>query len=167
MDVDPSHAIRAELERIEEDCIHSGKAHFNASERWARYNYWLGIPSVILSGVAGTAFLKDHGEVAAAISVVVTLLTSLITFLKPSERAAAHKSSGDQYLTLRNDARVFREIKLKYVCDQQAAVSGMDEFATRRNELNQASAQVSRRDFEKARAGIVQGEAKHHVDRQK
>ena len=161
---DPKPAIQAELQRIEEDCIHSGKAHFNAGDRWARYHYCLGIPSVVLSALAGAAFFKNYGDVAGIMSAIVAILTSLMTFLKPSERAAAHKGSGDQYLTLRNDARVFREIRLAYACDEQAAIAGMDEFTKRRNELNQASAQFSRKDFEIARAGIDQGEAAHRVD---
>ncbi len=157
-------AIEAELERIEEDCIHSGKAHFNAGDRWARYHYCLGIPSVILSALAGAAFFKDYGGVAGVMSSIVAVLTSLMTFLKPSERAAAHKSSGDQYLTLQNDARVFRQIRLHHVCDEPAAIAGLDEFTKRRNELNQASAQFSRADFELARKGINQGEGAHRVD---
>jgi hypothetical protein len=59
---------------------------------------------------------------------------------------------------------VFREVRLAYACDEQAAIAGMDEFTKRRNELNQASAQFSRKDFEIARAGINQGEAAHRVD---
>ena len=162
---DPKPAIQAELQRIEQDCIHSGKAHFNAGDRWARYHYWLGIPSVVLSALAGAAFFKSYGDIAGIMSAIVAILTSLMTFLKPSERAAAHKGSGDQYLTLRNDARVFREIRLAHACDEQAAIAGMDEFTKRRNELNQASAQFSRKDFEIARAGIDQGEAAHRVDK--
>ena len=61
-------------------------------------------------------------------SATVAILTSLMTFLKPSERATAHKSSGDQYLTLRNYARVFREIRLAHACDEQSALAGLDEF---------------------------------------
>ena len=160
----PKLVIQAELERIEEDCIHSGKAHFNAGARWAKYHYFLGIPSVALSALAGAAFFKDHGDIAGLMSATVAILTSLMTFLKPSERAAAHKGSGDQYLTLRNDARVFREIRLAYACDDQAALAGLDEFTKRRNELNQASASFSRSDFEASRAGIDQGEAAHRVD---
>lgn len=167
MNTDPKPAIRAELERIEEDCIHSGKAHFNAGTRWASYNYFLGLPSVVLSALAGTAFFNDMPEIAGIMSAVVAVLTSLMTFLKPSERASAHKGSGDQYLSLRNDARVFREIKLDHACDEQAAIAGLDEFTKRRNELNQASAQVATRDFNKARAGIDQGEAAHRVDQGK
>lgn len=162
--IDPIARIKAELERIEEDCVHSGKAHFNAGVRWAKYHYYLGLPSVVLSALAGAAFFKDHGDIAGLMSATVAILTSLMTFLKPSERAAAHKGSGDQYLTLRNDARVFREIRLACACDDQTALAGLDEFTKRRNELNQASTQFSRKDFETARAGIDQGEAAHRVD---
>src|SRR5436309_536506 len=52
--------IYKELLRLEEDCTHSGKAHFNASARWNRWNYVFGIPSVFLSAAAGTAFFKDY-----------------------------------------------------------------------------------------------------------
>ena len=161
----PRTRDQAELDRIEEDCTHSGKAQYNAGGRWSRYHYWLGIPSVILSALAGAAFLKEQGEIAAIMSAIVAILTALMTFLKPSERASSHKSSGDQYLALRNDARVFREIKLRYACDAQTALSGMDEFTKRRNELNQASPPFSRADFEKARKGIEEGEALYAVDK--
>ncbi|WP_208509609.1 SLATT domain-containing protein [Variovorax paradoxus] len=162
---DPRPAIDAELQRIEEDCIHSGKAHFNAGIRWARYHYGLGIPSVVLSALAGLAFFKEYPEAAGVMSGVVAVLTSLITFLKPSERSVSHKNSGDQYLSLRNDARVFRGIKLPATPDEQTAIDGLDEFTKRRNELNQASAQFSQGDFERARKGIDAGEAAHRVDR--
>jgi hypothetical protein len=163
--LDAKAAIRAELERIEEDCIHSGKAQFNAGVRWSRYHLFLGVPSVILSGLAGTAFFKDQPEVAGIMSTMVAILTALSTFLKPSERASSHKGSGDQYLTLRNDARVLRTIKLDAACDETAAIGNLDEITKRRNELNQASAQASRMDFEQARKGIDEGEAAHRVDR--
>lgn len=100
MSSDPKTTIRAELTRIEEDCVYSGKAQFNAGVRWGRYHLWLGVPSVILSALAGTAFFKGEPEIAGAMSTIVTILTALMTFLKPSERASSHKSSGDQYLKL-------------------------------------------------------------------
>jgi len=158
-------AIRDELERIEEDCIHSGKAQFNAGVRWSRYHLLLGVPAVILSALAGAAFFRDYPEIAGAMSTVVAILTALSTFLKPAERAASHKGSGDQYLALRNDARVLRTIKLDGACDEGAAIGNLDEITKRRNELNQASAQPTRRDFEKARKGIDEGEATHRIDR--
>lgn len=161
---DAKATIRDELLRIEEDCIHSGKAQFNAGDRWSRYHFMLGLPAVILSAAAGTAFFKDQPEIAGVLSSIVAVLTALMTFLKPSERASSHKGSGDQYLTLRNDARVLRTIKLDAACDDAAAITNLDEITKRRNELNQASLQVARRDFVKARKGIDEGEGMHRVD---
>lgn len=161
----PKPKIRDELLRIEEDCVHSGKAHFNAGNTWNRYHFWLGIPAVVLSGLASTAFLSEQPIVAGLMAAAVAVLTALQTFLKPSEKASAHKSSGDQYLSLRNDARVFREIRLDHSCDEQAAIDGLDEFTKRRRELNLASPQFSRGDFEKARKGIEEGEALHAIDK--
>jgi hypothetical protein len=160
----PRPAVHAELERIEEDCVHSGKAHFNAGVRWTRNHYWLGIPSVMLSALAGAAFFKNYGDIAGTMSAIVAILTSLMTFLKPSERASSHKVSGDSYLALRNDVRVFREVKLPFCTDAQTAISGLDDLAKRRNELNQASAQFSKSDFKLARIGIERGEATHQID---
>jgi hypothetical protein len=157
--------ISTELLRMEEDCAHSAKAHFNACVRWTRWNYAFGIPSVILSAAAGAAFFKDYATIAGMMSSAVTVLTALMTFLKPSERSSEHKNSGDQYLSLRNDARVFREIEMIQVADEAAAIAGMNGFTTRRNELNQASPQFSNGDFERARRGINAGEALHAVDK--
>lgn len=158
--------IAGELRRIEEDCIHSGKAHYNAGTRWGRYHYGLGVPSVILTALASAAFLKEYQGIAAGLSVVATVLTSLITFLKPSERSSLHKAAGDQYLSLRNDSRIFRDVKLEAVCDLRTALDGLDEFAKRRNDLNAASPAFNRGDFELARRGIEQGEAIHQVDKE-
>jgi hypothetical protein len=157
--------MTAELRRLEEDCTHSGKSHFNAADRWGTYNFMLGLPSVVLSAAAGTAFIKDWGSLAASMTTVVAVLTGLMTFLKPSERAASHKSAGAQYLTLRNDSRVYREIGINLATDIKAAFAAITALTKRRNDLNQSSPQFSDGDRKKAKAGIEAGEATHEVDR--
>ncbi len=166
--VEPSKtvsAIKTELLRMEEDCTHSSKAHFNAATRWIRWHYVFGLPSVVLATAAGAAFFKGFPITAGAMTSVVAVLSGLMTFLKPSERSASHKSSGDQYLALRNDSRVFREIELEHVGDEASAISAMQGLTTRRNELNTASPSFSFRDFQKAKKGIDSGEATHAVDK--
>lgn len=154
-----------ELLRLEEDCSHSGKAHFNASSRWTHLNYWFGIPSVIGSAIIGTAFFKDYAVAASVGSAVVTVLTALVTFLKPAEKSTSHKNSGDQYLALKNDSRVFREITLQNAVEEGVALEGLSGLTTRRNELNQASPMFSNNDFKKAKAGVDSGQAQHAVDK--
>lgn len=86
MSVAISDKVVAELLRMEEDCTHSGKAHFNAATRWTRWNYIFGIPSVGLSALAGGAFFQDYAVSAGLMSSGVTVLTALMTFLKPDEK---------------------------------------------------------------------------------
>lgn len=159
--------ISDELLRMEEDCNHSAKAHFNASDRWALWNYCFGIPSVVLSTAAGATFFKDYPVLAGSMALGVAVLTSLMTFLKPGEKAGGHKSSGDQYLALKNNARVFREIELRSGIEAEAALNAMKSLTTRRDELNQASPPFSRSDFEKAKKGIDAGESLHAIDKVK
>lgn len=158
-------AFSKELLRIEEDCTYSSKGHFNAGIRWNKINFWLGIPAVIISAAAGTAFSKELPDIAAAFSVVGAILTALVTFLKPSEKASSHKTAGDQFLALKNDCRVFREIGMKHEADTQAVLNTVQLLTTRRNELNEATLQVSECDFAKAKKGIEAGEALHVADK--
>jgi hypothetical protein len=157
-------ALCKEAERIEEDSIHSAKGHFNAADIWRRRHYWLGIPATILGALAGAAIVKDWTLAASLLSLAATILTALVTFLKPTERASEHKTAGDQYLALRNDARVFREIQL-LVQDGESHTDKIKALSQRRNELNQGSPEIPRKAFERAKDGIANGEASYKADK--
>lgn len=158
-------AIRAEALRIEEDATYSAKRQFEAHDIWDRRHLWIGLPAVILSVAAGASVLaKAWPMVAAIVSLLVAVLTALLTFLKPSERAAGHKAAGDQYLSLRNDARVFRTIDLVDGRPVNELAEAVRTLSKRRNELNGASPQTPRAAFNRARKGIEEGEAKHEID---
>jgi len=159
----PSAALRSESLRIEEDCIHSSKSHFNAADTWRRRHYWLGIPATTFAALAGAAVVKDLAGAAQLLSAAAAILTGLLTFLKPSDRASQHKQVADQYLALRNDTRVFREVDAPQL-DANEASEHLRALSKRRNDLNQSSPEIPRRAFEAARKGIVEGEATHAID---
>ncbi len=159
-------ALRKEAERIDEDSIHSAKGHFNTAAIWNRRHYWLGVPATLFGALAGAAFIKDCPEVASLLSLAATILTALVTFLKPTERASEHKTAGDQYLALRNDARLFREIELLAPEDGQPLTDKIKALSQRRNELNQGSPEIPRRAFEQARKGIAEGETSYRADKE-
>ncbi len=158
-------ALRKEAERIEEDSTHSAKGHFNAADIWRCRHYWLGIPATILGALAGAAMVKDWPVVASLFSLAATILTALVTFLKPTERASEHKTAGDQYLALKNDARIFREIEL-LIQDGKSHAEKIKALAQRRNELNQGSSEIPRKAFERAKDGIANGEANYQADKE-
>lgn len=159
-------ALCREAERLEEDTLYSSKGHFNAEDTWVRRNYWLGVPATVLGAVAGATLIKSQPEWATAFTLLASLLTGLMTFLKPNERAALHRAAAGQFLALRNEARFFREIELLQ-SDQLAELpERLKALSAARNELNLKSPSIPRRAFVAARKGIEEGEATHKVDKE-
>lgn len=159
-------ALRREAERLEEDATYSSKGHFNAENTWVRRNYWLGIPATVLAAVAGATLIKSQPELASICTLLASLLTGLMTFLKPNERAAMHRAAAGQFLALRNDTRFFREIELLQMDRLNELTNRLKALSAARNELNQKSPSIPRRAFIAARKGIEEGEAAHIVDKE-
>lgn len=158
-------ALRREALRLEEDVLYSSKGHFNAEDAWVRRHYLLGIPATILAAAAAATVFKSQPEVASICALLASLLTGLMTFLKPNERAAMHRAAAGQYLALRNDARFFREIDLLQSERPTELPDRLRVLSAARNELNQKSPSIPRQAFLAARRGIVEGEATHAVDK--
>ena len=158
-------ALRREAERLEEDALYSSKGHFNAEDTWVRRNYWLGVPATALGAVAGATLIKSQPEWAMAFTLLASLLTGLMTFLKPNERAAMHRAAAGLFLALRNDARFFREIELLQSERLDELPERLKALSATRNELNLKSPSIPRRAFVAARKGIEEGEAIHKVDK--
>jgi hypothetical protein len=158
--------LAAEAARIEEDTEHSFKSHYNAAARWAGYHLWIGLPSALVAALAGAAAFKSQPELAGALALVSTALTTVLTFLKPSERAELHKAVAGQYQALRNQARVFREIGLMDDVTHDEAKTRLFELVKARDDLNQGSPGIARRDYELAKKDIDGGRARYRVDQE-
>lgn len=156
--------LAVEAQRIEEDTEHSFKGHYNAAARWARYHLWIGLPSALLAAVAGAAAFKDQPELAGALALMSTALTTVLTFLKPSERSEMHKAVAGQYQALRNQARIFREIGLTDGLAADEAKARLFELAKSRDELNQGAPAIARCDYELAKKDVDSGRVRYRVD---
>ena len=159
-------ALRREAKRIEEDAMYSSKSHFNAEDTWVHRHYWLGIPSTILAAAAGATLIRSQPELASVCALAASLLTGLMTFLKPNERAALHRAAAGQFLALRNDARLFREVELLQAERLNELPERLKALSAARNELNQKSPSIPRSAFVAARKGIEEGEATHKIDKE-
>lgn len=165
MDKEKLDELIAETKRIEEDSIHSAKSQFEAADKWKRINLLLGIPTVILSGIAGISVLSDWSPIlGGCLALFVAALTALITFLNPNQKSNTHLNSGNNYLSLRNRTRLFRNITTKTKTSFDELVEELKELSDTRDYLNKSSPQFSRKDFEKARKGINDGETKYKID---
>lgn len=153
-----------ELRRIEEDATYSAKGHFESGRMWTWVHFGIGVPSAILSAWAGLEAIQENGDFAFSLAIAGSALMALNTFLNPSEKSQRHQNAGNQYKSLQNQSRIFREVSLPLLDHTQA----MEEFkalAAARDQLNEASPATLRWGFLSARKGIEAGEATYEVDR--
>ncbi len=83
----------------------SQKCHYLASARFEKYNYYLGIPTTILSVAVGTVIIASSSKHIYSIiafifgigGILAGILSSLQTFLKFNERSEKHKIYGVKY----------------------------------------------------------------------
>lgn len=159
--------VVAEARRIEEDSEHSSKGHYNAGVRWGRYHLLIGLPAALVAALASAAAFKDCPELAGGLALLSTALTTVLTFLKPSERAEMHRSVAGQYHKLRNQTRIFREIELADGLGEADARRRLFEFASQRDDLNATAPGIPRCDYEKAKQDIDGGRSRYQVDEEK
>ena len=164
----PKEEVIREAKRIEESLLYSSKGHFAASHFWSKFHLWVGVPMVILSGVAGASALSKFdsgGTIAGLLSIVVVTLSSVMTFLNPNEKANAHLSAGNQYDALMNKVRMFWSIECWRNESDDVLAEKLAHLSDQKDKLNQDSPQIPRRAYNKARKGIQGGEAEYRVDK--
>lgn len=152
---------KKEADRIEEDSIHSAKAHYNAADRWKHVHLWIGIPNALLAAIAGVSAFQEATLTAGCLAVVVAAVAAVNTFLNPGDRASTHRRCAGEYLSLRNRSRIFVNIVSQTgVCDE-IFNQRFEDLANKRDELNATSPQIPEWAFRKAKEGIDAGEAKY------
>ncbi|MRS14400.1 SLATT domain-containing protein [Enterobacteriaceae bacterium RIT691] len=149
-------SIKRETTRLEEEIWYCAKSHFNASDRWEKINLWIGLPTSILAATAGISAFKDQTELTITLSIALTILTTISTFLNPSQKASRHKNSGVAYNKLKNSIRLFREVELiNTPLNEQDIKKRLLTYSELRNNLNGTSPNIPRHAYLKAHSDII------------
>jgi hypothetical protein len=157
--------ISYEAERIEEDALHSGKSHFNASSLWSTVHYILGIPMTVCAALAGIDAFSDTPQYAGYLAMATTVLAALQTFINASSHASQHKQSGGEYFALKNQVRLFRKIELQNLQPTEATVE-IKAYSKKRDELNTVAPCIPYPAFWLARFSINKGNAEYRIDKE-
>jgi hypothetical protein len=159
--------IIKEAQRIEETVLYSSKGHLVSAVLWRRFHLAIGIPTVLLSGLAGAAALSSFDPnhlVAGSLSIVVAALSAVSTFLNPNEAVSAHRAAGSSYDSLMNRVRIFRSIDCWREESEQVLTERIKRFSEEKDDLNSKCPQIGPWAYRKAKKGILAGEAKYAVD---
>jgi hypothetical protein len=164
----PKQEVIKEAQRIEESLLHSSKGHYAAASRWAGFNMTVGLSMAIISAVAGAAAFQSwdtSGTLAGICSFVVVVLSSLITFLNPNDRASAHRDAGHSYDALMNKVRIFYTIECWRIDAEDILADKIVQLSGAKDELNAKCPQIPRWAYKKAKKGIDAGEGAYAVDK--
>lgn len=126
--------------------------HYQLSTKIRRLNYFLGVPAILMTMlIASYVFFtinQDPGfwikMLVGLIALLVTILTSLQTFLKYSEQAENHRNASARYQALLNALDQALAIPPK---DETALGDWCDKLRERWDELNLEAPTVSRKLF--------------------
>lgn len=157
--------ICKECERIEEDAIHSGKAHHNAASLWSSVHYLIGIPMTIFAAWAGIDAFSADPTWSGHLALGTATLAALQTFLGASDKAAKHSNAGCGYFTLKNQVRFLKEIELSDI-EKAEAVQKIRAFTKERDELNNISPAIPYFAFWFARKSVDGGSATYRADKE-
>lgn len=86
-------------------------AHYECAKQFENQHQLLGYPTVILSAITGTTYVSTLNDsanswarsAAVLLSLAVTVLVSLQTFLRYAERAEKHKDAATEFGKLRRE----------------------------------------------------------------
>lgn len=109
------------------------RAHYLSAARRERGNLWLGGVTVVLSAIVGTSVFASLGSqpdfylkiTIGMVSVCVTVLAALQTFLRSAEKAEQHRAAGARFAALYREARCMLVFDCK---TQDALCNEMNRF---------------------------------------
>jgi hypothetical protein len=159
--------IIKEAQRIEEALLFSSKKHFDSAQYWSIFHMFLGLPTVVLSAVAGAEAFKQFDKqhvLAGYLSISVAVLSAIMTFLNPNERASKHSSVGNDYDSLMNKVRIFWSIDCWREESEQVLTKELKYFSEQKDKLNKSAPQPLWFTYLTARQGIESGQGKYAVD---
>jgi hypothetical protein len=127
------------------------RAHYGSAIKCRSLNQWLGLPSAVLSAVAATTIFATAAEggnltlkvVTGAITLIVTILAALQTFLRFSERAEKHQTAGAGFAALNREiSQLIAEPpdKKKRLAAQMGSIRSRWEELSRNSPVNFQSA---------------------------
>ena len=144
-------AIQAEVARVHESAIFSAQGQFEAAKAWRTLHWTLGVLTAGLSTLAAVLTFVTDAQVASGIlAVVAAIAAALLTSSRPDKLAERAVARGNDYTTLRNDAR--RVLHVQVPSDEISVVrEALDGLAERASDLDHTSDPIPRFAYNKAK----------------
>lgn len=157
--------MRKEALRVEESARYSSQNQFEYAKTWRRVDRWLGGTAALLAAVSAAGGLSEvlsaqwAGLVALAAAGIGAVATSLGA---PKAKDRAY-SSANALLALQQDARIFVQIDLDDLSDEDAREQ-LRTLVARQQELNATAEIPSKRAWKRAKRNVEDGGQTYAAD---
>lgn len=163
-------ALFTEARKLIVNTTYAGQGHLEESTRWTWWDSWLGVPAtlgttLLAAGASVSALLNAQPLVTATIALLATACSTVRVFFKTEELTQSHGLKGNQYLSLRNEARLFKDLELLSTLSAEELQAHLKEMWQRYNALNELPPlRYSRKSYEAAKRNIAAGEQDYEND---
>lgn len=147
-------AIQTEVARILESAVFSAQGQFEAAKAWRALHWTLGVLTAGLSTLAAVLTFATDAQIASGIlAVVAAIAAAVLTSSRPDKLAERAVARGNDYTTLRNDAR--RLLHVQAPNDEIGVLrEALDGLAGRASDLDHTSDPIPRFAYKKAKWNI-------------
>lgn len=148
------------IKRWRLNCQRSQIANYSAANRYAKRNYWLGIPTVALTAIVGTTvFVALEIKVVdppvqiliGLISIFSAVLAALQTFLNLGELAGKYRSTAAEYGSVK---RQLDQIVAEYESGKDVQDEVITSIREQMDTLSREGTEVPKDLWDKARETI-------------
>ena len=161
-------ATKEQIKRLRVDALYGKKKHFNAADRKASLNNWLTIPVALINAILSTVLVSNFQEidpnlfkwVAASISLVATVLSTLAVLMKFAKKVEGHRRVGNKYLAIMKRCERILAYDKDGLADQASIIKMFEETSSTIEEVNReaSSFSTSKKDYYDAQASIKNGD---------
>lgn len=160
-------SIENQLQKLEDDTDLTSASDFRMSQRWEATNMRLGLIIVGASGVltviAASTVISDLQQFQAyftlasiLLAATATVVASVLTFLKPSERGGRYREFGNKQKALRNRIRIYRAVFLKQEPSVERPSEQLIAFGLEKDALNSDNPPIPRSAFRSASKDMIE-----------
>jgi hypothetical protein len=158
---DIRQSIESELQKLEDDTDLASASDFSMAQRWDAINTRLGLLIVLASGIVaaigvsgslgGLLPYQQYFTVSSTVlAAVATVIASVLTFLKPSERGGQYREYGNKQDALRNRIRIYRSVLMKQDPSVERLSDQLVAFGHEKDALNADNPPIPRWAFRAA-----------------
>ncbi|MGC0363822.1 hypothetical protein ABH922_001806 [Rhodococcus sp. 27YEA15] len=150
-------ATRGEASRIHESAKYCAQGQYEAAKRWRLQHWTLGVACAGLGTVGAILTFADCSQIlAGTLTFLAAIVAAVLTGVRPDKLAERAQTTGNEYMTLRNDTRRFMNIYLANCSDDEASAR-LEVLADRASELDHSSDPIPQWAYERAKTNISQG----------